>query len=147
MSRIAKLSAGALAVALLAGCASVPMATEAEDSEAKRFSPPPANKAGVYIYRNKTFGSEVTKTIYIDGEPIGESAAKTFFYELVEPGERRIATESEFGENDLVLQAEAGQTYYVRQYIKIGLFEGRAGLELVSEYKGKKGVRQCKLAE
>ena len=147
MDRIAKLSAAALAVALLAGCASVPMTTEARDTEARTFEPPPADKAGIYIFRNTRFGSALKKTIYIDREPIGESAAKTYFYEVVEPGERRIATESEFGENDLVLQAEAGQNYYVRQYIKLGLFKGRAGLELVSEEEGQAGVRNCKLAE
>lgn len=147
MTRIAKLSAAALAVALLAGCASVPMATEAEDTEAKTFAPPPADKAGVYIYRDSSLGSALKKTIYIDGEPIGESAAKTYFYEIVEPGEHRIATESEFGENDLVLQAEAGQNHYVRQYIKIGVFVGGANLKVVSEEEGQAGVQKCKLAQ
>ena len=70
----------------------------------------------------------------------------TYFYKQVQPGRRVISTESEFSNNDLILDANAGQNYFVKQYIKLGLFVGGANLEIVSEEEGKKGVLQCKLA-
>ncbi len=142
-----KLIATALLLVILSGCASVPMATEAEDAAAKSFSPPPADKAGLYIYRNSRLGGALKKSVYIDGEVIGETGPNTYFYTLVEPGERKLSTESEFGENDLVLQAEAGKNHYVRQAIKLGVLEGGARLKLMDEETGQDGVRSCKLAQ
>ena len=134
-------------LAVMTGCASVPMASEADDIAAKTFAPPPADKAGVYIYRNSNFGSALKKTVFIDGEPIGETGPMTYFYTLLEPGEHQIATQSEFGENDIVMNAEAGKNHYVRQYIKMGVIVGGSGLELVDEYEGQAGVLKCKRAE
>lgn len=123
------------------------MATEADDAAAKSFSPPPADKAGLYIYRDSRLGRALKKRVYVDGDVIGETGPKTYFYTLVEPGERKLSTESEFGENDLALQAEAGKNHYVRQAIKLGVLEGGAKLELVDEETGQEGVRSCKRAQ
>ena len=123
------------------------MATEADDAAAKSFSPPPSDKAGVYIYRDSRLGRALKKRVYVDGEVIGETGSKTYFYTLVEPGERKLSTESEFGENDLALQAVAGKNHYVRQAIKLGVLEGGAKLELVDEETGQEGVRSCKRAQ
>jgi hypothetical protein len=71
----------------------------------------------------------------------------TYFYKEVQSGGHILSTESEFSNNDLLLDAEAGRNYFVRQYIKMGLFVGGANLELVSEEEGKKGVLECKLAD
>jgi len=89
-------------------------------------------------------GSE--EDIKIDDEVIGETAAKTYFYRLVSPGPHVLATESEFGDNLLELNAQAGKNHYVRQSIKMGVFVGGAKLTEVSESEGQKGVRNTKLA-
>ncbi|MEL6446419.1 MAG: DUF2846 domain-containing protein [Pseudomonadota bacterium] len=141
------IAAAAVVAFALTGCASVPMATEADDAAAKSFSPPPADKAGLYIYRDSRLGRALKKRVYVDGDVIGETGPKTYFYTLVEPGERKLSTESEFGENDLALQAEAGKNHYVRQAIKLGVLEGGAKLELVDEETGQEGVRSCKRAQ
>ena len=85
--------------------------------------------------------------MFIDGEAIGETGPKTYFYALVEPGERKLSTQSELGENDLALTAEAGQNYYVRQYIKMGVITGGSGLEQVDAEEGQAGVLECKRAQ
>lgn len=71
----------------------------------------------------------------------------TFFYKEVQPGEHKLSTESEFGNNDLKITTESGKNYYVRQYIKMGAFVGGSNLELATEDAGKKGVLECKLAK
>ena len=57
-----------------------------------------------------------------------------------------ISTESEFSPNTLALMIDAGKNYFIRQYIKMGLFVGGADLEAMSEEKGKLAISQLELA-
>jgi hypothetical protein len=131
----------------LSGCATVPMATTEDDQLRKQFSAPVEGKAGVYIYRNSNFGSALTKTVSIDGQLVGATAPMTYFYREVSPGNHTLSTQSEFSNNDLIVTTNPGLNYFVRQYIKMGVFVGGANLELASEEDGKKGVSECKLAK
>ena len=131
----------------LTGCASVPMASSEQDQARKEFSAPAEGMAGLYIYRDSTFGAALKKTISIDGEIVGETAAKTYFYRDIEPGNHTLSTESEFSDNAISITVTKGINYFVRQYIKFGAFVGGAGLEPVSEEAGKQGVLACKLAK
>jgi len=130
----------------LTGCATVPMASVEKDNERKEFALPPQESAGLYIYRNTRLGGALKKTVFVDGRSVGETAPMTYFYMDVEPGVHVLSTESEFSNNDLEIKTRGGQNYFVRQYIKIGVFVGGANLELVSEEEGKQGVLECKLA-
>ena len=117
---------------VLGGCASVPMESTQVSDQAKQFTPPAADKAGLYIYRDSNFGAALKKDIWLDGKCVGESAPMTFFYEEVAGDtEHTLSTESEFSPNDLKIGTDAGKNYFIRQYIKVGLFVGGAGLEVV----------------
>lgn len=131
----------------LTGCASVPMDSSNNDQTKKEFISPPEGMSGLYVYRNSSFGGALKKTIRVDGEIIGESAPHTYFYRTVKPGVHELATESEFSDNTLSIDFQPGMNYFVHQYIKFGAFVGGAGLKLVSEEEGKKGVLECKLAK
>jgi hypothetical protein len=131
----------------LTGCASVPMASVDTDKAKKEFSQPSDGKAGLYIYRNSSFGAALKKTISIDGSIIGESAPNTYFYKELEPGMHEVATESEFSDNKISIEFKKGVNYFIQQYIKFGAFVGGAGLKEVTEVEGKKGVLECKLAQ
>lgn len=134
-------------IACLVGCASVPMASLDEDKLRKQFNPPPADTAGLYIYRNTNIGGVLKKTITIDGEIIGESAPMTYFYKDISPGSHTLSTESEFSDNVLTISTEGGKNYFVHQHIKLGVFVGGAKFELVPDEEGREGVLECKLAE
>jgi len=71
----------------------------------------------------------------------------TYFYRVISPGQHTLSTQSEFSNNDLIITANPGFNYYVRQYMKMGVFVGGANLELVSEEEGRKGVSECNLAK
>ncbi len=132
---------------LISGCASVDMASKAESAKAKEFNQPSSGNAGVYIYRNSFVGKALKKDIWIDGKCIGESAPDVFFYTEVEGGKiHKIDTESEFSPNTLELMFAAGKNYFIRQFIKLGVFVGGAGLEQVPEEQGRKDVAQLELA-
>ena len=136
------------AVMALSGCASVDMASKEESAKAKAFNAPSQGNAGVYIYRDSFVGQALKKDVWINGNCVGESAPDVFFYTEVEGGKKhKIDTESEFSPNTLELMFEAGKNYFIRQFIKIGVFVGGAGLELVPEEQGKAAVSKLEMAK
>ncbi|MDC9614789.1 DUF2846 domain-containing protein [Xenorhabdus khoisanae] len=129
---------------LLSGCASVPLATEQDSAEAKNFSDPEKGRSGLYIYRDSFVGKSLKKDIYVDGKCIGETADKTFFYTQVSGDQNhKISTESEFSPNDLLIFTESGKNYFIRQYIKMGVFVGGAGLSVSPEDEGKRVISKA----
>jgi len=131
----------------LSACASVPLRSPAETAKAKEFAPPPPDKAGLYIYRNSFVGKALKKDIWVNGECVGESADNVFFYYLV-PGDREhtIVTESEFSPNTLKIMVQRGTNYFIRQYIKPGVFVGGANFQLVDPETGKKAIAKLNMA-
>ncbi|MBO1270266.1 DUF2846 domain-containing protein [Shewanella sp. 4t3-1-2LB] len=117
-------------------------------NEAKQFSEPPAGKAGLYIYRDSFVGKALKKDVWLDGECVGETAPDTFFYKIVDGNTTHtVSTESEFSPNDVSLKTDTGKNYFIRQYIKLGLFVGGAGVEVIDEDKGKEAVSKLGLAK
>jgi len=109
---------------------------------------PGAIHAGLYVYRAGSFGGALKKDILLNDKCVGESAPNVFFYQQVQGGvEHKLATESEFSPNILLVQTEPGKNYYVRQYIKMGAFVGGANLELVDEQKAQKAIAGLELAK
>jgi len=134
-------------ISLLGGCASVPMESTEKTSAAKQFSAPSEGKAGLYLYRYGSFGAALKKDIWLDGKCVGETARNTFFYEEVDAGvEHKISTESEFSPNDLLLTPDSGKLYFIKQFIKFGVFVGGAGVQLVDETEAKKQIQDLSLA-
>jgi len=101
----------------LSGCASVKMASKEDDTTLKNFTLPPLDKAGLYIYRNSFVGQALKKDVYVDSVLIGETANEVFFYVEISPGTHTISTESEFGENSIIFQAEGGKNYFAAELI------------------------------
>ncbi|MFA5455284.1 MAG: DUF2846 domain-containing protein [Sulfurimonas sp.] len=137
-----------VAGALFSGCATVAMEPKEISDKAKLFDQPTQENAGLYIYRDSILGAALKKDIWVDDKCVGESAPKTFFYEVVKGGQvHKITTESEFSPNDMILTTKGGKNYFVRQYIKMGAFVGGANLELVDEVEGKKAVSELEMAK
>jgi hypothetical protein len=136
------------AALLISGCASVEMASETESAKAKEFNPPSQGNAGLYIYRDSFVGKALKKDIWIDGKCIGETAPDVFFHTEVEGGKTyKVDTESEFSPNTLELLVESGKNYFIRQFIKMGVFVGGAGLEQIPEEQGKQDVSKLEMAK
>ena len=79
-----KLFSAILVTLAVSGCASVPMGDPKQDAALKTFKIAP-NKAGIYIYRNESFGAAVKMDVAIDGRPLGQTAAKTYLFKEVAP--------------------------------------------------------------
>jgi hypothetical protein len=141
------ITAAFISLSFLSGCASVPMESLEKTEFARKFNPPSDGNAGLYIYRQGGPGTALKKDIWVDGKCVGETAPNTFFYEEVKGGEEHsISTESEFSPNDLVIETVSGQNYFLKQYIKMGVFVGGANVKLVDEEEGKKAVQKLEMA-
>ncbi|MCY1523910.1 hypothetical protein D9M68_588240 [compost metagenome] len=139
--KMLKLATSAVCVMAIAGCANVPMAPAEQNKQAKSFPAPDEGKSGLYVYRDSFAGKALKKDVYVDGKCLGETADRVFFYTQVAGDEQhKVSTESEFSPNDLMVMMEAGKNYFVRQFIKIGVFVGGAGVEQVTEEEGKRVI-------
>ena len=132
-------------VSVLSGCASVAMVDPLRDAAAKTFVAP-ADKAGLYIYRNESMGAAVKMDVAIDGQAVGQTAANTYLYKEVAPG-KRVITSSAENTATLEVDARPGALYYVWQEVKMGVLYARSKLHLVGEEEGKKGVLETRMAE
>lgn len=135
---------GLLIALCLVGCASVPMGDPKRDAELKEFKAAP-DKAALYIYRNEVFGAAIKIAVDLDGKHIGRTASKTYLYQELAPGEHTIVSRAE-EDDTLKVNLKAGTLTYVWQEIKLGLWNARTRLQIVSDEVGRKGVTESKLA-
>lgn len=134
----------ALLAGVLAGCASVPMASLQADAGAKEFRVKPGY-SNIYLYRNEGFGAAIAMTVSLDGKVMGRTAAHTYFLWEVKPGSHEITSHSE-NLGKLALETKEGRNYFVWQEIKMGMWQPGSQLHEVTEEEGRKGVLECKLA-
>ncbi len=129
------------------GCATVPLEAPEVSAKAKEFATPPADKAGLYIYRSSFVGQSLKKDIWVDGICVGQSANNIFFYhEVSGDKEHTIATESEFSPNGLKITTRGSTNYFIEQDINMGLFVGGADLELIDPEIAKKDIVKLDMA-
>jgi len=141
---MSRLFAALLLSLALVGCASVPMGDPNQDAAAKTFQVP-ADKAGIYVYRNESIGTAVKMDVIIDGQNIGETAARTFFYKEVAPGKHTVTSKAE-NTDTVEVDLKPGSLAFIWQEVKMGLMFARTKLHLVSEEEGRKGVMETRLA-
>ncbi len=133
----------ALAAAFLASGCAVKMADPQASAQAKQFKAPSPGKAGVYVYRNAEYVGGASKNdVWLDGRCLGGLFTRVFFYTEVAGNQKhRIDTGGEFVRaNGVELDAKAGQLYFVRQFVKIGLISGSTALEVSPEAQGKTDI-------
>lgn len=110
-----------------------------QDDTLKTFQIAP-DKSAIYVYRNESMGAAVKMDVAIDGQAIGQTAAKTYLFKEVTPGKHTITSEAE---NTATL---AGKPTFVWQEVKTGVLSARSKLNLVDAEQGKAGVKESDLA-
>jgi len=128
----------------LSSCATVRIGDQTQDSAAKEFKVP-SEKAGVYVFRNQTFGGGIKMDVLVDGFLVGETAAKTYLYFELPPGKHTIMSRAE-NTDSLTIDFIAGTLSYIRQEVRAGVYSARSKLILVDEAEGRNGVRESVLA-
>lgn len=126
-----------------AGCATVPMATAADDARMKQWQPMPQNSV-IYLYRNEFFGAAVHMEVDLDGRRAGSTVANSYMVWEVPAGHHVLVSHAE---NDAVLELDTlpGQRYFVWQQVRMGILMARSQLIPVAEVTGAGAVQGCGL--
>lgn len=130
---------------LTAGCASVKMADDSQDAQAKTFQVTP-DKANIYVYRNESMGAGVKMPVTLNGKPVGETVAKSYLMLAVPAGQQTLVSSAE-NDSELKLTAEPGKNYFVWQEVKMGFIKARNNLQVVDDKTGRAGVTESKLIQ
>lgn len=120
------------------GCASGPKYAEVAQT-IPDLSP---DQGRIFIYRNSVLGAAITPDVKLNGEVIGSSAAKGFYFVDRSPGAYKMMTSTEV-DRSLSFVLEAAQTRFVRLNVSMGFFVGHVYPELVEEAVGQKEIQEC----
>jgi hypothetical protein len=135
--------ASLVGLAVVSGCASVPMAPPADSARLKRLAAP-SDAAVVYLYRNESFGAAVHMDVSLDGRPWGQTVSRSYMVWQLAPGRHRLVSQAE-NTTELTLEIAPGRRYFVWQEVKMGLMYAGSQLHQVPEMQGQTGVDECEL--
>ena len=140
----------AIAMAALAGCASLP-SPEAMRAETTSFQLPklPApGKAMVYVVRPPGPGGLIRFNVFVDDQEdaseMGYTRGGQYIYFHVTPGEHKIYSKAE-NWAEAQISPKAGEVIYIQQEPAIGLIMARNSLSKIDELPGKYHVKKLEL--
>jgi uncharacterized protein YceK len=128
-----------LGVVMLSGCATLGSAYT-PDANA------PKDKATVYVYRPSAFGgAAISYTVSVNGADVGSLPSGGYFVYYATPGETEFTAKTE-ARTSVTLDTKAGETYYVKGTLGMGVFVGHPHLTQVANDVGAKEIAGCKLS-
>jgi len=90
--------------------------------------PPPPGKTQVVFFRRNTFVGAALGGRVREGEtPIGNLTSGRYFLHVTDPGEHTYTVKTEVTEN-LTMELEVGETYFVEETVSMGILVGRLNL-------------------
>ncbi|MBI5058086.1 MAG: DUF2846 domain-containing protein [Nitrospirae bacterium] len=105
----------------------------------------PDNVGLVYIYRPSGFvGGGVSYDIKVGETPITTLYSGGYYPYFSNPGEVEFWAQTE-SKSSVTLDIKAGQTYYIKGTVGVGIFVGRPHLMVMSPETAEKEIVECKL--
>lgn len=105
--------------------AAAPIGTGAGTSH---IMPPPPGKTQVVFFRRSAFvGAALGGRVRVGEKPIGNLTAGRYFLYVTDPGEQTFTVKTEVTEN-LTMELEVGETYFVEETVSMGILVGRLNL-------------------
>ena len=106
----------------------------------------PDNKALVYIVRTSALGWQTEIEVFVNDKYIGTTGGSRYIYTILDPGKYVFKSAAE-NDSELILEVDAGKTYYLKQDISMGyLFGPRNELILLNETEGRSDLQECTLS-
>lgn len=103
-------------------------AKPAAPATAGKIDPPPAGKGQIVFFRDKKFvGALISYMVREGTTELGKLSNGSYFVLATDPGTHIYAVHTETKDN-LTLEVEAGETYYVSSGITMGFMAGRPNL-------------------
>ena len=126
-------------------CASTSKA-DAEKSDAAKSFTSAEGKGTVYLYRTgRAVGAAGSTQVRVNGQTAGGTGPSTFFKWDLKPGTYTFSASTAESSAVVEINAKAGEQYFIRLDDRMGIANGRVTLKKVSDDKGKKEVKSCKL--
>lgn len=133
---IAALAIGSVSL-MLNGCASLG-ASYSPDTGA------PKDKATVYVYRPSGFGAAISYTVSVNGTEASSLPSGGYFVYYATPGENEFTAKTE-AKTSVTIDAKAGETYFVKGTMGMGVLVGHPHLTQVANDVGAKEIASCKM--
>jgi hypothetical protein len=106
------------------------------------ISPPSAGKGQVVFFRSSSFiGAAVWYTVKENGHKLGDLSNGAFFTLPADPGVHVFTAATE-NKDTLRIEVEAGETYYVRGTVHMGVLVGEASISPSDEDSFEKAFRR-----
>ena len=128
---------------VLAGCASVPMASQEADQSAKRFQPA-AGSGSIYIVRDVTDwrAPQEAAPVWVNGHRIGGLPLNGYFALDVPPGVHQVTTQSPEHHRSVTVSVGSGECAFVKIWPGYGWNHIRWQIETLSQSTGRDMVRK-----
>lgn len=133
----------AIAAMALAACASGPTIKDTLGE----LPGPPAGHARIYFYRTAIpFLVAVQPDIIVNSKKVGTSTFGAVFYRDALPGRYEVFLTSD-KDNPLSLTAVAGQSYFVKTVVGLGISGSKLVAEMVEEERAQQEVKEMTLVD
>jgi hypothetical protein len=132
-------------IMLFAGCATVPLGTEAQKQAALSFTPP-AGMANIYIIRREAYaGGAILATASVDTQMAGGLQTGSFIFKTVSPGPHTVTVFSNENQSTVPFTAQAGHNYFFDVKSALGWASARFVVHPMSDIPAKEAVKRCKI--
>jgi len=121
---------------LLAGCATGAPFT--------KLGTIPPGKAVIYIYRPSFMGAAIVYDVKRGDDVIITTKARGYYPYVTDPGEVELWARTE-SKASVTLDVKAGEVYYVKAGVGVGLLAGRPRLNVVLASEAEEEIAGCKL--
>jgi hypothetical protein len=138
---------GCVSAAMILTPATVPLAPERADGEAKRFQSQPG-MASIYVMREDIFaGQAALFQVSLDGKNKGKLSRGTYFIFTVPPGKHVVAFTGEAGRGAETIYAVEGGIYYLEIRPKSGITAPPTNIFRIDQQRGRHLVSGGRRAE
>lgn len=148
--RRAVLAVAFVAIAALAGCASVPKqeVMQAETASFQLPKLPSPDRAMVYVVRPAGLGGAIRFNVFVDDkEPtseMGYTRSSQYIYFDIAPGNHTILSKAE-NWAEMPVVANAGDVIYIEQTPSLGFIMARNSIARIDELPGRYHVKKLSL--
>lgn len=146
MKRYAFAFAGLFLAFSVTGCAATSFYSTEKTAVHPEVRP---DQALIYVIRpdpDAFLTPNAFEDVYVDndGNRAGVTRGKTYFFFFTEPGEHLITSKVGKNRSELKLTVAAGETYYIKQSVRIGYFQTRNELSILNSEEAQKEIEKCR---
>ncbi len=110
------------------------------------ITPESPDTGRIFFYRATALGAALQPKIVMNGEVVGKSIARGFFFKDVSPGKYEVVTSTEV-KRKVSFVLDNGQTRYIRFNVSMGFLVGHVYGELVDPKEALPEIEKCKFVE